>query len=287
MKQKISLALSGGGARGLAHIGVIEELEKQGYEIVSIAGTSMGALVGGVYAMGKMEAFKQWMISLDKMKVFNLVDFTFSSQGVIKGDRVLNAMKEFISDGLIEDLPIPYAAIAADIINKKEVIFTSGSIYDAIRASIAIPSVLTPVKTNDGYLVDGGVINNIPVNRVQRFPNDILVAVNVSADVPVEKTTLSKKEEAKQLSIYQEKIKSFYTLLQKKYPISKKEKLGYFDLLNKTINMMTYHISETALERFPPQILIQISRDICGTYDFFKAEELIEAGRRAAQKSLK
>ena len=119
------MVLSGGGARGIAHIGVIEELEKQGYEIVSIAGTSMGAMVGGVYALGKMAEFKKWMCSLDKIKVFNLVDFSFSNQGLVKGDRVFNAMKEFIEDKNIEDLKIRFVAVAVDLLNKKEVVFTS------------------------------------------------------------------------------------------------------------------------------------------------------------------
>ena len=146
MKQKVSLVLSGGGARGIAHIGVIEVLEEKGYEIVSVTGTSMGAVVGGVYALGKMEDFKQWMLTLDRLKVFSLFDFSFGSQGLIKGDKVLNTMKEFISDENIEDLRIPYAAVAVDLLKKEEVIFTKGSIYDAIRASVSIPSLLTPVK---------------------------------------------------------------------------------------------------------------------------------------------
>lgn len=146
MKQKAALVLSGGGARGISHIGVIEELEKQGFEISSVSGASMGALVGGVHASGKLVELKNWLYDLDKMKVFSLVDFTLSAQGLVKGDRVLNKMKEFVADVNIEDLRIPYAAVAADIVNAKEVVFTNGSIYEAIRASIAIPTVLTPVK---------------------------------------------------------------------------------------------------------------------------------------------
>jgi NTE family protein len=166
MKQKVSLVLSGGGARGIAHIGVIEELEKQGFEIASISGTSMGAVVGGVYALGKMEEYKNWLYTLDKIKIFSLIDFSFSTQGLVKGDKLLNTVKAFIPDANIEDLSIPYAAIAADIINKKEVVFTKGSLFDAIRASMAIPTVFTPVKTEHGLLIDGGIINNMPINHV-------------------------------------------------------------------------------------------------------------------------
>ncbi len=151
------MVLSGGGARGIAHIGVVEELEKRGFEIRSIAGTSMGALVGGIYAVGKLQEFKNWLYTLDKLDVFKLIDFTLSSQGLIKGDRVFKKMKEFIPDKNIEDLKIHYAATATDIINNKEVVFNQGSIYDAIRASVAIPTVITPVKQDDTLLVDGGV----------------------------------------------------------------------------------------------------------------------------------
>lgn len=286
MKKTVALVLSGGGARGIAHIGVIEELEKRGFTIVSITGTSMGALVGAVYALGKMELFKKWMFSLDKIKVFNLVDFTFSTQGLIKGDRVLNAMKEFIPDINIEELSIPYAAIAVDLLKKEEVVFTSGSIYEAIRASISIPSVLTPVKKDDALLVDGGVLNNIPVNHARRFPNDVLMAVNVNADIPVYKLPVSKNENNSGHSVYQEKIKSFYQQLHLINPQNKEENLGYFDLINKTIGLMTNHISEMSLQKYAPDILVKISKESCGTYDFYKAEELVEIGRYAAINSL-
>jgi NTE family protein len=153
VKEKVSLVLSGGGARGIAHIGVIEELEKQGFEIKSIAGTSMGALVGGIYAVGKLQEYKNWMYTLDKLDVFKLIDFTLSSQGLIKGDRVFKKMKEFIPDMNIEELNIHYAATATDLINKEEVVFTKGSVYKSIRASTAIPSVLTPVKKDNQYIL--------------------------------------------------------------------------------------------------------------------------------------
>ncbi|GET34176.1 serine protease [Prolixibacter bellariivorans] len=286
MNQQVSLVLSGGGARGIAHIGVIEELEKQGFEIKSIAGTSMGALVGGVFALGKMEEYKKWLYSLDRMKVFALIDFTLSSQGLVKGDKVLNKMKEFIPDAKIEELNIHYAAIAADIVNKKEVVFTKGSVFKAIRASMAIPTVFTPVKTKNGLLVDGGVINNIPLNHVKRESGDLLIAVNVNADIPLEKPAVSKKEEKADQSVYQQKIKEFYQHLQDILPSNKEEKLGYFDLINKTIGMMTYHIGQTNLKNHPPDILIEISHDACTTYDFYKAKELVEIGRHATVKSI-
>ncbi len=287
MKQSVSLVLSGGGARGIAHIGVIEELEKQGYEIKSISGTSMGALVGGIYATGKMQEYKNWMYTLNKLEVFNLVDFNIGIQGLVKGDRVFNKMKEFIPDRNIEDLEIPYAAVAADIINNKEVVFTEGSIYNAIRASVAIPTVFTPVKTDEGLLVDGGIINNIPVNRVKRTPDDILVVVNVSAHIPVYKPEITKKERDLKESIYQKKINEFRNQLQKINPLNNDKKIGYFDLINKTINLMIYHNAYLSFEQHSPDIMIEVSHNSCGTMDFYKAEEMVEIGRYAAIKSLK
>lgn len=289
MKQKISLVLSGGGARGLAHIGVIEELLDQGYEITSIAGTSMGALVAGVYATGKLNEFKEWMLTLDKIKILRLVDFSFSSQGLIKGDRVLNTMKEFISDENIEDLKIPYAAVAVDIINRKEVVFTQGSIYEAIRASISIPSVLTPVKKGKTLLIDGGVLNNIPVNHVKRNTGDLLIAVNVNANIAVVKPKISKKVNEERLSLYRTRMHSLQSQMKKILPENKKdkEKLGYFELVNKTISLMTYTIAQMALEKNPPDLLINVSRQSAGTYDFYKAEDLIEIGQLAAKRALK
>ncbi len=286
MNKKVSLVLSGGGARGTAHIGVIEEIEKQGFEIYSISGTSMGALVGGVFALGKMEECKNWLFTLDKMKIFNLLDFSFSTQGLVKGDKIFNKMKDFIPDSNIEDLKISYTAVAADIINKKEVAIKEGSVFDAIRASIALPTVFTPIKTKNGLLVDGGVLNNIPINHAKRSPDDILIVVNVNADSPVYKPTVSKKERELKQSIYQKKIRDFYNQFQKNSSLSKTENIGYFELISKTISLMTYQMSQISLKLHSPDILINISRDSCGIYDFFRAEEMVEIGRYAANKSI-
>ena len=294
MKPKITLVLSGGGARGNAHIGVIEELEGRGYEIASVTGTSMGALVGGIYADEAMVPFKEWMLSLDRRKVFSLVDFTLSRSGLIKGDRVFSKMKDFIPDTLIEDLRIPFAAVAVDLINSKEVVFREGSLFEAIRASVSIPSVLTPVKTADGLLVDGGVMNNIPINHAPRIPGDLLVVANVNARIPVRQPSLSEEEGEKQKRAYQSKIDEFQAHLQKILPqglkdkqsSSNEEKLGYFDLLDKTISLMTHHMAQMTLKLSEPDVLIEVSRDSCGTYDFFKARELIDMGIEATGKAL-
>ena len=286
MKQAISLVLSSGGARGLAHIGVIEELEKQGFEIKSIAGTSMGALIAGLYAMDKLQEYKEWVLTLDKLDIFRLIDFTFSSQGLIKGDRIFKKMKTFIADKNIEDLKIPFTAVATDITNEKEVIFSKGSVYDAVRASIAIPTVFTPVKKENILLVDGGVLNPIPISIVKRTKGDILVAVNVYADIPYEKKKKHTEKQKKVQLIYEKNIKKFREKLNEILPKSDKPKLGYFKLIDASTTAMIHQISKMTLERYNPDILVNISKDAGNTFDFYRAEELIEIGREAAVKSI-
>lgn len=286
MNNKVALVLSGGGARGIAHIGVIEELEKRGYEITSIAGTSMGAVIGGMYAAGKLEEYKKWMCSLDKMKVFSLVDFTFSADGIVKGDKVLNAIKEFVPDTNIEDLKIAYSATAADIENHKEIVYREGSLYEAIRASIAIPMVITPVIKDNAIIVDGGVVNNLPISNVKRNKGDLLVAVYVNANVPIIKLKVSKKEKKEKKSVYLQKLNEFYEQLNIISPKPGKDKISYFTLIDKTIVSASLQLVQLSIQKNPPDILVNISRDTCGTYDFYKAEELVEIGRITASNSL-
>ena len=180
MAKDVALVLSSGGARGLAHIGAIEELEAQGYHITSIAGCSMGALIGGVYAAGKLEAFREWMKTVDRKKMLELTDFSLGLNHIVKGSRIIGAIMEFVPDMPIEDLPIPYCAVATDLKAGREFVFRKGSLFDAIRASISLPSFYEPVYRDDMILIDGGVTNPIPLNRVVRHEGDILVGVDVS-----------------------------------------------------------------------------------------------------------
>jgi len=165
MKKNVALVLSSGGARGLAHIGAIEELERRGYCITSIAGCSMGALIGAMYAAGKLAEVKEWMVQLDKKKILSLVDFSFSLNHLVKGEKVMDALKEIVPDVNIEDLPIPYAAVATDWNSGKEVVFKKGSLYEAVRSSISIPLFFNPVRKGEMLLVDGGLVNGLPLNR--------------------------------------------------------------------------------------------------------------------------
>jgi len=192
-KKPVSLVLSSGGARGMAHIGVIEELERHNFEIISISGCSMGALIGGIYAAGNLQGYKKWLSELNKIDVFNLMDFTISSHGFIKGVKVFNEINKFIGNGLIEDLSIPFTAVATDVDNQKEVVFSTGKLRDAIRASVSIPSVLEPFDWNGISLIDGGILNPIPLDLVVRNKGDIVVAVDLNAIVSSEKITKPKQ----------------------------------------------------------------------------------------------
>jgi NTE family protein len=287
--KNISLVLSGRGARGIAHIGVIEELEKQGFNIHSIAGTSMGSLVGGIYAAGKLNVFKEWILNLDKLDVFKLVDFTLINNGLVKGDKVFNELKEFIPEINIQDLNIHYLAIATDITNRKEIVFSEGNLLKAIRASVSIPSILTPVKKDRAVLVDGGVINNLPINHAKRIDKDILIAVNVNADIPLpeKKKNEEEEEEEEKQSFYQSLKENFNKSLSKLLPSDKKNGLGHFNIMNNSFEIMRDELVKLSLKINPPDILIETPHDICSIYDFYKADELIEMGRKATVQRMK
>jgi NTE family protein len=282
MKKEVSLVLSSGGARGIAHIGVIEELERRGYTIGSISGTSMGALVGGIYAAGGLKLYKEWMLTLDRMDVFSLVDFTISGRGLVKGDKVLTEMKKIIPDMNIEDFSIPYSAIATDIINGKEIVFDKGSLYEAIRASVSIPTVFTPFEYQGLKLVDGGVLNPVPISRVVRSENDLLVVVDVNAKIPF-KRIKKKQEITEEKKLAKDKRFSKYVnLLTDKFnsliPKTEKDKLGYFNIVNKTTSLMAHQISLMAIENGKPDVLVNIPQEAFGLFDFYKASDIIQLG---------
>jgi len=290
MKNRVALVLSSGGARGIAHIGAIEELESRGYEIAAISGTSMGALVGGIYAEGGLALYKEWMLTLDRMDVFSLVDFTLSGRGLVKGEKVLQEMKKIIPDKSIENLRIPYAAIATDILNGKEIVFEKGSLYNAIRASVSIPTVFTPFEYQGLTLVDGGVVNPVPINRVKRSSEDLLVVVDVNAAIPYKKKGRA-HEKKEEIQLTEDKRFSKYVrLLTHKFnsliPNNEKDKLGYFNLLNKTTNLMVHQLSQMAIEKGNPDVLINVPHESFGVFDFYKTAELVQLGRDQTKLAL-
>ncbi|HKK61269.1 MAG TPA: patatin-like phospholipase family protein, partial [Bacteroidales bacterium] len=213
-------------------------------------------------------------------------DFTLSKQGLLKGDKVLNRMKEFVEDRNIEDLNIPYAAVSVDILNKKEVVFREGSVYDAIRASISIPGILTPVKAKDTILVDGGVMDNIPVRHVQKRGDEIIVAVDVNGGDFTEQPAKTKQEKEDQQFFLQKQLHGLYEYLGISGAPKSDVKLGYLDMINRTISLMTHEMGLLLLEKYPPDIFIGVSGEGCGIFDFYKAKEIVERGRETASKIL-
>lgn len=259
MEQKVSLVLSSGAARGLAHIGVIKQLEGMGFTISSIAGSSIGTLIGGLYAMDALDDFTQWLLALRRKDVFSLMDFTWSKSGMIKGDKILNKIKSFIPDMPIEDMPIPFSAVSSDLVNLREVVFREGSFYEAVRASIAIPAIFTPVQYMNTTLVDGGVLTPIPIKHVQRSPGDLLVVVNVNG--------------------YGDE------LFENAHP-DHRHCAGYYAILQQTIWAMNNRITDLSVELDKPDVLITLPRNLSGAWDYHKAAYLIQTGRLAAAKAL-
>ncbi len=285
----VALVLSGGGARGLAHIGVIEELLARDYRITSIAGCSMGSVVGGLYAVGKLEEYKNWILNLDKIDILRMIDFTLSSKGFIKGEKIFERMRrlKMIPDVAIEDLPIPFTAVAVDIISGREHVFRDGELHTAIRASIGIPSVFTPVRFGSSLLVDGGILKPLPLDHAKRKKGDILVAVDLMALVPYRQPDVPAAPEkerpaSKRIAALLKKWEEFFETPEKKDG----SEIGYFDLATKSVQLMQHGLTEYALEKNPPDILIRISRESAAVFEFYRARELIAYGRERCAEAL-
>lgn len=271
--KNVALALSSGGARGLAHIGAIEELEAQGYHICSIAGCSMGALIGGVYAAGKLEAFRNWMKTIDRKKMLELTDFSLSLNHLVKGSRIIEAIMEFVPDVAIEDLPIPYCAVATDLKAGREVVFDKGSLFEAIRASISLPSFYEPVQRDDMILIDGGVINPIPLNRVKRQAGDILVGVDVSGHDYKAQWEIKEKQQERRKHDKSLKAKVLDKLIPDNLDFN------YLTLLSRTSSLMIRQNSLLMAKLMHPDMLIDIQMTRYGSFDYDKSEKIITLGR--------
>ena len=276
----VALVLSSGGARGLAHIGAIEELEAQSYRITSIAGCSMGALIGGVYAAGKLPEFREWMKTVDKKKMLELTDFSLSLNHIVKGTRIIKAIMEFVPDVLIEDLPIPYCAVATDWISGHEVVIDKGSLFEAIRASISLPSFYEPVRRDGMILIDGGVVNPIPMNRVKRHDGDLLVGVDVSGHDY--KAQWEKQQRQTEIQKHDKSLKA--KLLDMITPDN--IEFNYYTLLSRTSSIMIRQNSILMAQLTKPDILIDIQMSRYGGFDYDKSERLIAIGRNKTRKAL-
>ena len=276
----VALVLSSGGARGLAHIGAIEELEAQGYRITSIAGCSMGALIGGVYAAGKLSEFREWMKTVDKKKMLELTDFSLSLNHIVKGTRIIKAIMEFVPDVLIEALPIPYCAVATDWITGREVVIDKGSLFEAIRASISLPSFYEPVRRDGMILIDGGVVNPIPMNRVKRHEGDLLVGVDVSGHDY--KAQWEKQQRQTEIQKHDKSLKA--KLLDMITPDN--IEFNYYTLLSRTSSIMIRQNSILMAQLTKPDILIDIQMSRYGGFDYDKSERLIAIGHNKTKQAI-
>ncbi len=292
-KRDVALVLASGGSRGLAHIGAIDVLLKNGFNITSVSGTSMGALVGGLYAAGGLGVFKEWMKSVDKMKVFSLMDFTLSTEGFVKGEKIINELKTLVPDINIEDLPIPYTAVATDIRHRREVVFDRGPLFEAIRSSISIPSLFTPHKIGNMILIDGGVINPIPLNRVPRKEGDMIVAIDLNAPYIEKPETVDEAAEAaaedeKEPGIIRRKFEELVERFHKEdVPENPEEEdMSIVSILNESSSLMIQTNSERTIELYRPDLLVSIAKNAYSTLEFFKYDEIVELGRQKTIEAL-
>ena len=281
MTKDVALVLSSGGARGLAHIGAIEELEAQGYRITSIAGCSMGALVGGVYAAGKLKDFREWMKTIDRKKMLELTDFSLSLNHIVKGTRIIEAIMEFVPDMPIENMPIPYCAVATDLNSGHEVMFRRGSLFKAIRASISLPSFYEPVQIGNMTLIDGGVTNPLPLNRVARHKGDLLIGVDVSGhdyktQTEIQHELAEKRKHSRSLS---------QQILNRLLPDSLD--FNYYTMLSRASSLMIRQNSILMAELTKPEMLVDIQMSRYGSFDYDKSEKIVAIGRQKTLQAIK
>lgn len=316
----VSLVLGSGGARGYAHIGAIEELRAQGFDIKSVAGASMGALVGGIYAAGQLDAYRDWVRALQRLDVLRMLDWTFTGGGFIKGDRVIEQIKSLIGEVKIEDLPISYTAVAVDLYAQREVWFSRGSLFDAIRASISIPTVFRPHHYEGRTLVDGGLLNPVPITPTLRDLTDCTIAVDVNApaealdgtaasdatfgsvgsaldavdasiDPAQSQAPLVAQTEAEAPAAqggYRRKIADFIDgLLEKREKKHEPSDPGVLELFARSLDAVQETVTRFKLAAQPPDLIIEIPRNVAAFYEFHRADELIELGRARARAALK
>ena len=319
--QRIALALGSGGARGYAHIGIIEALEERGFEIVSIAGTSMGALVGGLHAAGRLGEYADWVTGMNQRDVLRLLDVSIKAPGMIRADKILARVSELLGGAVIEELPIPFTAVATDLLARKEVWFQRGPVDAAIRASIALPSVITPVMLNGRLLADGGLMNPIPIAPTTSANADATVAVSLSGEIeeppgrgPVQETseprpveewlerfrrTAAHVMDADLVRLVAAKLSRGRNTTPGSAPeevaeeLAEEEVFGVLppglrtlDVMELSLDAMQSVVNRYRLAGYPPDLLITVPKDACRTLDFHRAPEMIALGRHLAIKAL-
>jgi NTE family protein len=299
LNKKVSLVLGSGGARGYAHIGVIEILQEKGYEINAISGSSMGALIGGLYAAGKLDEFKQWILTLDYFDIFKLITFSSMSGGLVDAQKVFDKIATMIGDVNIEDLDIKYIAVATDINTQKEVLFTKGKLVDAIRASVSIPTIFSPIVQNDMILVDGGVLNPLPINTIGGDDENLIIAVNLDANIENKYTIKVPDEQKTREELLYSKVKTFFEEAKSHIPRqffdilpSKKTKEENIlepnipFVLSRTLDTAQTILSKYYIQNYNTDIMIDIPRGSCEFYEFTQGYKMIEIGKTIANSKL-
>lgn len=319
MARRVALALGSGGARGYAHIGAIQLLHERGYEIAGIAGTSIGAVIGGLAAAGKLDEYTEWVTGLGPRDVMRLMDASPFGAGAIKLERVLARMSEILAGARIEELPVPYTAIATDLGARREVWFTSGPVDVAIRASVAIPGVVSPVMVNGRLLADGGLLNPLPVDAVAGVEADLTLAVSLSGWMPRDfsatpaRTSSDARPPAEWLDNFRRSAVGIFgndwvaSVLARfgRGPTDTEDDpveedpgqtgphvepappgLGIAEVAGLALDTMGGMITRFRLAAQPPDVLVIVPSDAARLLDFHRAQELIELGRRLTADAL-
>ncbi|WP_373958375.1 patatin-like phospholipase family protein [Vibrio gigantis] len=286
MAKTISLVLGSGGARGLVHVGVIRWLIEHGYQIKSISGCSIGALIGGVYAAGKLDEFEEWVTSIDQSDMAMMLDFSWQSSGMFKGDKIIDTLRGLIGEISIEDLPIPYTAVAANVADEKEVWLQSGSLFDAIRASISLPLFFTPHVINGEELIDGGVLNPVPIAPTFSDKTDFTLAVNLGGEPETVKQETTPVSLPTTESNLHEKVVHFIDNLGSSVKSKMSFNFAAYDIANQAFDAMQSTIARQKLAAYPADITLEIPRNACGTLEFDRSQEMIDRGYHLAQAKL-
>ncbi|QCU89814.1 patatin-like phospholipase family protein [Thiomicrorhabdus sediminis] len=284
-EKTVSLVLGSGGARGLAHIGVIHWLEEHQFTIKSVSGASIGALVGGVYAAGQLSEFEQWARNISKVEILRLLDLSWKKGGLVKGDKLIDSLKQLVGDLNIEDLEVNFTAVATNIEEEKEVWLNSGNLFDAIRASISLPLFFTPFQYHGNYLIDGGVLNPVPIAPTFQDATDLTIAVNLGGKASQKTTKISANDKQESVDFLQ-KFRNFFQGAASNRSNTVQTEWAAYEIANLAFDSMQSAIARQKLAAYPADHLIQVSRDACGILEFDRTDEMIELGYNMAEKSL-
>jgi len=289
--EKVALVLGAGGARGLAQIGVIEALDARGMNIVAIAGSSSGALVGGLHACGKLGAYRDWLLGLDRRAMLRLLDPGLGRSALFEGTRLMAALREIAGSPHIEDLPIDFTAVAVDVMRQREVWLRSGDMWDAIRASFAIPGLFTPHAVHGRELVDGGLLAPLPIAATRLSDAHRLIAVDMhgwpqrpQGEPAQEERRTMPREPASASGLAW--LSRWFGEHTSHDAADARTHLGFTDLMARSLDTMQAQIARVQLALDPPELVIRIPRDACQFYEFWRARELIGIGRAEAEKAL-